>query len=305
MSSSSAAAASAGAPPAAPPGWVLQRSTRTGRKYWFHEAQKASVWYDDALPEGWGWVMDGPDSPKWFVELATGKRQAEPPTAPSLALVRARMQAALAASGGSGAAATTAPAAADADDGDGQPSAKRARTEPVAVAAPAAPAAAPASAPAPAPAVPPAQPQYNNPGAVPGRRPAVFPRLAATDFALGKPDSRPACARAISTAWFGDAHARLLRQLVDAVVRSAVGREKQMVSFHREAAEPSPVVIFDVGCGTGAATEFFMGALERATAAAADAAALPSAIPYGECAERESGACVCLPGARHGHDLLT
>ena len=68
-----------------PPGWALQISRSTGKRYW----QKGSVswWHDSSLPAGWAWGQASSDGPRFWVELATGVRRDSPPTAVSAALL--------------------------------------------------------------------------------------------------------------------------------------------------------------------------------------------------------------------------
>ena len=53
--------------------WVLAVSKKTGGRYYHNPATNKSLWRDDALPEGWGWEMAGPDAPRVYVNMATGE----------------------------------------------------------------------------------------------------------------------------------------------------------------------------------------------------------------------------------------
>lgn len=234
-----------------PPTWVLQTSRSTGKQYYFNSKTNKSCWFDAILPHGWGWSQAGPTAPKVFVELATGTEHPSPPSQEAPKPIPNAHTTNLA---------TSSTSLSQQEDGDvGAPSAKRARTEASTSgtshdAASAAPARAPLRPPIGAPV---------NPGAVPGRPPALLPRMTQSDFKLldRSEMSRPPLARHINSAWFGEPHKRMMRQLLHAAKRAVKSREVQM-QHHSDGAAESRVVVFDVGCGTGAVTEFVMNEME-------------------------------------------
>jgi hypothetical protein len=59
----------------------VQKSRRTGERYYFNPVTGASAWHDDALPAGWAWGKDAEASPRFYVNLLTGNRVNELPTA--------------------------------------------------------------------------------------------------------------------------------------------------------------------------------------------------------------------------------
>ena len=244
-----------------PPGWVLQKSRSTGKRYYYNEGTRMSVWFEETLPHGWGWIMDGPNAPKFYVELATMKRQSQSPAAaqaPSEQHIGASENVAASEHGD--------------DDGSAPPS-KRQRVDNEQPNDPATSsfiAAAPPTAAVKPPSAAPIDPFTLNPGAIPGRPPARFPRLAESDFVIGKSAERPNLARNIQTEWFGEAHKRVLSQLLEGAMRSARQRDHQMATYNKEGAAQTSVVIYDVGCGTGAVTEYCVAQME----------ASPHPLPY-------------------------
>jgi hypothetical protein len=120
MSSSSSAAAGTGAGAGAGAGagsalaagsvvsgWTLQASRSTGALYWHRSG--VSWWHDAVLPVGWAWGQASASGPRFWVELATGRRCDAPPVA-----------------GGAGAGSA---AAADSAASAGPPPSKRARLQ--------------------------------------------------------------------------------------------------------------------------------------------------------------------------------
>lgn len=87
-------------PPAMVGAFVVSHSRRTGARYYHHPRSGLSVWHDDALPAGWAWGRDGAsdDAPKFYVDLHSGARQADVPTAASTAAPAAAAAAVAAAS---------------------------------------------------------------------------------------------------------------------------------------------------------------------------------------------------------------
>lgn len=112
-----------------------------------------------------------------------------------------------------------------------------------------------------------------NPGALPGRPPARFPRLSQSDFTLGRPEARPRLSRRIDDGWFGEPHKRVLRQLLSAIKAQVRQRERSLAAYNEDAASAT-VLLFDVGAGTGAATAFLCDAMEAG----------PAPMAYGACA---------------------
>jgi hypothetical protein len=61
--------------------WLRQKSRSTGNWYWFNVATRQAVWEDVELPPGWAWGKDSEAGAKWFINLHTGHKQAEKPSA--------------------------------------------------------------------------------------------------------------------------------------------------------------------------------------------------------------------------------
>ena len=116
---------------------------------------------------------------------------------------------------------------------------------------------------------------------------------------MGKPDVRPNVSRYISQSWFGEAHKRVLRQLLEAVMRQARQKDKSIRSFNEDGAAESRVVVYDMGGGTGAVTEFVMQQMEtnpHPMQYGASTRLLPCSAAFGTvCGYRACGTTSLLP----------
>jgi len=248
--------------------WQLNVSRRTGQKYWSSEKAAASLWHDESLPHGWGWTMEGPQAPKFYVNLLTGARQNVVPRT-----------------------------SAGEDDLPSAPPAKRARVEepaattaapaaPAGGAAPSAAAAVPAAVAAPAPAAAaakPTAPSFAAPAAAMDPGAMATARLP-SDVTRGffqpmQPDEKPTgLAPFIDESFFRDPHKLVLGQCMQGVAAGA--RALAEHDMKNRGSSDRQVTLLDVGAGTGAATRFLLEEGRKLLHAALPAGAVASVSVY-------------------------
>lgn len=253
--------------------FALTTSRRTGLKYWAHSDTSKSFWYDERLPHGWAFGKDGENAPKYYVNLYTGDRMNDIPTAPAR------------------------------DPAADNSSRKRPRPQDEEASAPTASTNQPIASGTICPGLPePRFPRVWETG--PDGKQQI---IAACCF--GFVDHKPSEGRYIDTRFFDDTHALVLRQLVTSALRRhasiLTNTRKWLLESGRSIDDADDevgrmaIILHDCGAGTGAVTDFFLRAVAEIAPGEGFGSA-PSSDPSAAPPEPTSSAASAGTGAGTG-----